>query len=281
MNISGVPKFYADMPKYLEVPEAPVPDKNDFTGDEGVIYCVTNTKNGKRYIGQALSYELDGRRRGSNKRWIEHLSDARSGKLCCPYLENAINLYGPKLFEIMDIFVGDLVELDYYEQHFIAEYDTLAPDGYNLTTGGGNGRRASEATRRLMSMSRTGKTHRPETKQKISQALKGKKKTAIHNKHNSESHIGLVRTPEAREKTSINCKGKNMKPENADILNEALGNLGMKHLPMHVHMSVSRLEVVTIKVQHHPTLPIKTFGRQKMSTEDKILLAIEYLASAE
>jgi hypothetical protein len=90
-----------------------------------IIYRVTNMINGKQYIGQTS--------RTLEKRWIEHCS-ASSG---CVALHNAILKYGRENFKVEQIDIAlDQVELDYKEIKYIELYNTLAPNGYNLTKGG-------------------------------------------------------------------------------------------------------------------------------------------------
>lgn len=67
------------------------------------------------------------------KRWIEHCS-ASSG---CVALHNAILKYGKENFKVEQIDTAlNQEELDRKEIHYIASYETLAPNGYNLTIGG-------------------------------------------------------------------------------------------------------------------------------------------------
>ena len=53
----------------------------------GVIYCLTNTVNGKQYIGQTVDF---------NNRIHKHLA----GQSGCPVLSNAIEKYGMAAFRV-------------------------------------------------------------------------------------------------------------------------------------------------------------------------------------
>lgn len=111
-----------------------------------VIYKVTNLANGKCYIGQTT--------RSLEQRWKEHCSSRNP----CTYLHSAIEKYGKNNFKVEEIDVAlSQEELDAKERKYIAYYNTLAPHGYNLETGGTNGKTISETTRRKQSESHKGK----------------------------------------------------------------------------------------------------------------------------
>ena len=69
---------------------------------------------------------------------------------------------------IISEFLNDL------EIEAIAKFNTLAPNGYNLDTGGNSGDSPSEETRRKLAEAHKGKTLSEETRRKISEAHKGK-----------------------------------------------------------------------------------------------------------
>jgi group I intron endonuclease len=94
-------------------------------------YLITNTINGKRYVGQAWY--------GAQRRWREHVRLAGSRKRL-KGIDGAIQKYGAEAFtfEVIGTALNER-DLDDMEQRFIAEYATFAPAGrgYNLTIGGG------------------------------------------------------------------------------------------------------------------------------------------------
>ena len=110
----------------------------------GLIYKVVNTVNGKIYIGQTT--------RNINLRINAH----NSSGFC---LHSAINKYGKENF-IWSILehCDSKEELDEMEFHYIKQYNSLAPNGYNLTLGGDGV---------------VGLHHSDETKLKISRAKYG------------------------------------------------------------------------------------------------------------
>lgn len=118
------------------------------------IYKITNKINGKVYIGQTM-FKI-------SERMKQHIYAAlrRNTK---SILYSAIQKYGPENFTIEEIDgANSLSELNYLETHYIYKFNSLVPNGYNLSSGGGNK-----------------KTHEL-TKEKISKALKGRKISKYH-----------------------------------------------------------------------------------------------------
>ena len=124
----------------------------------GKIYCVTNTANGKQYVGQT--------RFTLATRWRHHLRAARDGSTFA--IHCAIRKYGPELFKIEQIDIADsLEELNRKEEQYIAKLRTIVPSGYNLT-GGGEGREVSEETRKKLSEAAAGVLPSEDTRSKLS-----------------------------------------------------------------------------------------------------------------
>ena len=86
-----------------------------------MIYLITNTHNGKRYVGKTTQ-QLE-------KRWYQHRRNAASGKNT--WLYKAIRKYGEDAFTVVPVCEGGNDE----ERAIIAQ---LKPE-YNLTTGGDGG----------------------------------------------------------------------------------------------------------------------------------------------
>ena len=88
------------------------------------IYLITNKINSKQYVGQTIHPE---------KRWWEHQNRAAAHRDEYP-IHLAINKYGADNFNFE---VLEWTEnYDQREQELINYYNTLSPNGYNLTPGG-------------------------------------------------------------------------------------------------------------------------------------------------
>lgn len=130
----------------------------------GVIYKITNLKNGKCYIGKTT--------KGYLKRFKKHLQNAeqcRDGS----HLGKAIRKHGAEYF-----YIGIIVEhvpiifLDSFEKYWINYYNSFK-EGYNLTTGGdGGGHPMSEKHREYLRAISKNRITSPEVRQKISASLK-------------------------------------------------------------------------------------------------------------
>ena len=94
-----------------------------------IVYKVTNKINGKVYIGQTI-HSLEYRKSG-------HERDARCEKKTTVMFHNALLKYGYDNFnwEVLKECTSQ-EELDYYEDFYIKEFDTLNKEkGYNLKSG--------------------------------------------------------------------------------------------------------------------------------------------------
>ena len=104
----------------------------------GSIYKITNTVNGKAYIGQTIHDAVTGRIR-------KHLNESSRGN---QLVKRAVKKYGKDVFIYEILHDGIIPELlDSYEIEAIEKHNTLAPNGYNLTHGGEGGI-PSEETRK-------------------------------------------------------------------------------------------------------------------------------------
>ena len=156
----------------------------------GVIYVIRNKINNKLYIGQTVNNFH--RRYGSNLLKNTHNQ----------HLKNSIQKYGIENFEIDEEFdiAYSKEELDKLECLYIDIYDSIN-NGYNNQTGGSNGKHTEE-TKQKISEANKGKKRSEETKKKISESLKGKyggENSPMYGKHHSE---------ETKQKISEANKGK-------------------------------------------------------------------------
>ncbi|AUR97704.1 coil containing protein [Vibrio phage 1.244.A._10N.261.54.C3] len=146
-----------------------------------VVYRHTNTVNGKQYVGIT--------KRSMQERWKEHVYSA--------FRENSVNAfhcairkYGVNAFEHEILYVDDLRDysvLEKFEREYIVESNCLAPNGYNMTEGGGGTlgfKFSDDQKERLSSTHResyqngrvppmAGRTHSAETKEHWSSVRSG------------------------------------------------------------------------------------------------------------
>ena len=91
------------------------------------IYKITNKVNGKVYIGKTI-YSIQ-------KRWEEHLRDAKKSRCEKRPLYNAINKYSKENFKIEQIEECSYDILNERERYWIEYYGSFK-NGYNATIGG-------------------------------------------------------------------------------------------------------------------------------------------------
>jgi group I intron endonuclease len=106
----------------------------------GYVYLVTNTINGKRYVGQSKCDDIQ-------TRWASHrkmLKDSIGRYLLAAYHKYGINNFK---FQIICICFDECC--DELEEQYIKKFNTLVPGGYNLKTGGKSSRH-SEETKQLI-----------------------------------------------------------------------------------------------------------------------------------
>lgn len=155
----------------------------------GIIYLITNTVNGKVYVGQTIqTIEI---------RWKDHCYKSEAG--CTGYFQNSIRKHGPDSFEIEVIdSAKSRSELNLIEILYIFMFQSSNRKyGYNSTTGGEFFEPTLE-TRQKMSRAHKGKTGRTpseETRIKISQTLTGVKHTDERRSNISKSLIGNTNGP--------------------------------------------------------------------------------------
>ena len=119
----------------------------------GYIYKVSNTINGKVYIGKT--------EKTIEERWSKHLENARElkrareanphEKIEGTHLNNTINKYGSNAFIVNQEDVAySREELNEKERYWVKEYDSMNPDkGYNMTEGGEGGRQSPEVIEKM------------------------------------------------------------------------------------------------------------------------------------
>lgn len=175
----------------------------------GIIYKATNIVNGKVYIGQTIQSLTD--------RITSHHSKADNENKT--YFHRAISKYGKDSFVWETIeYCSSKEELDNMEYHYIVQYNSHVPSGYNMTLGGEGsiGRKCSQATKDKISTSKAGKPLSEEHKSILSSIRKGVKKAKDHVQKvaDSKSLYWLITYPEGNQETIKNlsafCRNNNL-----------------------------------------------------------------------
>lgn len=155
-----------------------------------IIYKVTNLINSKLYIGQTVQK--------IEKRWKNHQNKGDA-------LYNAIKKYGANNFIIEQIDSSDNIDdLNNKEIKWILEYNSLAPNGYNIREGGKSGGKFSEQGRENIRKSLLGRPVSEKTRKLKSEQMSGENNPM----YGKSPNWGKECKPETRKKISESQKGK-------------------------------------------------------------------------
>lgn len=194
-NITLVEQFLAD--KEIRCSSESIKNYKSDLQQSG-IYCIENTANGKRYIGQSINIE---------KRIYQHKYNWKKADFNETCGENrplwyAIKKYGESSFNIYLLHACTKDELNYLETLYIQKFNTLASEnGYNILKDG---------------FSRRGTHHTEETKIKLSLSNTGKKRTQETKEKISISKLGVPRSKDAIEKMAASKRGRKQNPEHVE-----------------------------------------------------------------
>lgn len=170
------------------------------------VYCLTNVKNGKRYVGIGMG------KKGIIDRWRHYRVLNCKGQT---KLYNALKKYGPENFKYEVILeTDDLDRANSVEKQLIALWNLQNDNyGYNIAGGGDNwtGRKCwnkgkkglyktSEETKKRLSNCLKGRQVSQETREKISKSLTGKKLSATHKENCRKGNLGRKQTIESLNK---------------------------------------------------------------------------------
>lgn len=139
------------------------------------VYEIRNLINGDRYIGSSQDIGM---------RFCRHLSELKHKRHHSVHLQRAWNKYGEKNFEMEPLIFCDEDKTLLFEQILLDELD---PE-YNIAE-------CAEASAR-------GAKRSKETRQRISEAQKGRKRTSESVKRSALGHVGLSHTEKTKKAIS-------------------------------------------------------------------------------
>jgi group I intron endonuclease len=125
------------------------------------IYAITNTANGKKYIGSAVNIR---------KRWRAHRSALNLGRHHSDKLQNSWRKNGSQCFTFDVIELVNVAALLDREQFWINHFEASSPRGYNVSPTAGNclGVKQTDDTRAARSLALTGRPRPDDVKLRIS-----------------------------------------------------------------------------------------------------------------
>jgi len=174
------------------------------------IYCIENSKNKKRYIGQTTDLR---------RRKLRHFLDLEKNSHYNKHLQGAYNKYGKTAFEFNILIYCEPFELTKYEQFFVNFYTPEILYNERLECVDSSfGIKRSKETKRKMSESHVGflgKNHSKEAKRKISKTIiekginKGEKNGMYGKTGEKNPFYGKQHTEEFRKEQSLRTRGEN------------------------------------------------------------------------
>lgn len=194
------------------------------------VYCITNTRNGKRYVGSTSSSFAN--------RWRQHRNHLVAGTHRNLHLQRAWNRDQAGSFIFSILLCCEPAECIQNEQRFIDEYRTVEDRfGYNInpTAGSRLGTKHSEATKAKM----RGRIRSEEHSRKLSEALKGRTSTAEQRAKQSAALKGRAQSAELIAKRAASLRGRKLSPEHVEKI--AAQRRGKKQSPEVVRKRVEAM----------------------------------------
>jgi len=219
------------------------------------IYLVTCLPTGLKYVGATNKIY------GHLTRWSYHISDAKSEQKYdknCSVLHKAINQYGSDNFTVEMIDECTFKQLDDFEQKYVAEFNTLYPNGYNMSIGGLRTVFCEEA-RKNMSAGQIGKryTHEIERKRQEDNVLP--KYIAQIRQDNIITGYQIKKFPMGTDEKDYVYKTFRNKANPDQALNNAIAHLEILKLQYEEKLKVKNEEKECSKQATEQNLPPNIF----------------------
>ena len=138
-----------------------------------VIYKIQNRVNGKAYVGQT-----------TEERFLRRMSEHRNQNRCVA-IHRALKKYGEDMFHITILEYCTEDNSDEREQHWISTLDTMAPNGYNLTSGG-HRYRHTDTTKEKLRYHAIRRMSDPKVRRRISEQQSGERHSQYGQKQTTE-----------------------------------------------------------------------------------------------
>ena len=147
------------------------------------LYAITNLVNGKKYVGIAADPQ---------RRWWKHRNGPQAGGSVL--VKRAIDKYGLDNFRFEILGQGDTKTIAWCEEQAILIFQSMVPNGYNLSTGGEIGfcgARVSPETAAKRAASNRGKKRSSECCQRIALAARKRPPRSLESRRKqSQSNLG-------------------------------------------------------------------------------------------
>lgn len=199
----------------------------------GYIYLITNKINGKKYVGQTQQSDI-------NDRWCEHkrVSEHTLGR----YIYNAYKKHGIENFKFQIVCICFDSDCNIYEEYYIKKFDCLAPNGYNLMSGGKNFKHHPDTLKKMSESIKAYKKLHPqvcteETRKKLSESLKGEKNPNFNKPMSeeqkqkiSETHKKLIKEGKIKQNKGYELSEKQIEAlkKGRELVNKSNGHFAIK-----------------------------------------------------
>lgn len=201
------------------------------------IYLITHIESGRKYVGQSVHIK---------SRWNQHSRGTKNTKIGCAVLK-----YGWGAFSASILEVCSREELNSAEQRWIKLHDCVAPNGFNLTTGGSIQCEYSEETKAKIGKANSLRVVSATTREKMSKR---------------------VITDETRAKLSAAHSGKTISIKHRQALLEAAKR--------HAHTNIPRLALLNTGRKRTPEqitkmAAVHTGAKRRAETRSNISAALK------